>query len=154
MAFYDGPPIAHDNLSLDKPRPSELTKSLRTADLNDEQKGWFERAEHDDACLFFAVFWDHVLIGQFFLHDADWSKREALVGYHIFQAGERGRGSGTAALTLLCDYAAGELGLRRLVAITGIDNQASRRIASKSGFREIDPAREGTHLVVYQRLSP
>jgi RimJ/RimL family protein N-acetyltransferase len=127
-----------------------MATELRSAQLTEAERSWFERSKHDDACLFFAVYLDDVVIGQTFFHDADWSNHESLVGYHIFREEQRGKGTGTAALALLRDYGVRDLGLERLVAITGTDNRASRAIASKAGFREIGPAREGEHLVVYE----
>jgi RimJ/RimL family protein N-acetyltransferase len=152
MALYDGPAMSLGNVSLAKPAQSSLATALREAELTDDQKAWFERARHDDACFFFAVCRNNVLVGQAFFHDADWSKHESLVGYHIFRDDQRGHGSGTAALTLLCDYGAEHLRLRRLVAITSTDNRASRGVASRAGFREIGPAREGKHLVACERV--
>ena len=151
MAHYNGPVISRGGVSLVKPSRSRFARALREAELTDEQKSWFERAKHDDACFFFAVCRSNVLVGQAFFHDADWSKHEALVGYHIFRADQRGKGSGTAALTLLCEYGAQHLALQRLVAITGTENRASRGIASRVGFRDVGRAREGEHLVVYER---
>ncbi len=86
------------------------------------------------------------------LHDMDLGAGEGMVGYHIFRTRDRGRGYGTSALNALCSYAL-ELGLQRLVVITSVDNAASRRIAEKCGFRFIGPAREGPHLVVFERAS-
>ena len=151
MARYDGPEISAGGVSLVKPTSSSFARALRGADLTDEQQIWFERSAHDDACFFFGVRRDDVLVGQIFFHDAVWPKREALVGYHIFRSDQRGKGTGSAALALLCDYGAQELGLRRLIAITSTGNRASRSIASKVGFLDIGPAREGAHLVVYER---
>lgn len=150
MALYDGPDLSLGAVSLAAPSPTRFATALREADLAGEEHTWFERAKHDDACLFFAMHRDNVVVGQIFFHDADWPKHESLVGYHIFRTDQRGRGTGTAALKLLRDYGARDLGLQRVVAITSIDNRASRGIASKAGFREIGPAREGEHLVVYE----
>ena len=85
------------------------------------------------------------------LHDLDRDARTALVGYHIFRTTDRGHGIGTAALSLVCASVLGETMLRRLVAITGVENVASRRIAEKCGFVCIGAPREGAHLVAYER---
>ena len=84
------------------------------------------------------------------LHDIDRAEDAALVGYHIFDAADRGRGIGAAALSMLVEYALQELKLARLVAITGVDNIASQRIAAKCGFTCMGAAREGEHLVVFE----
>ena len=92
------------------------------------------------------------LVGQIFLHDMDPDQHEAMVGYHIFDAEQRGKGYGTAALDALCHYAFDKLGLGRIFMITSLENMASRRIAEKCDFRSIGPAREGPDLIVYERL--
>ena len=136
-----------------EPEPRQLLTALATTDLTDSQKDWFHRAQSDNWCFFFAVQRREGLIGQILVHDIDWTRSEALIGYHLFRPEDRGQGYGTAALRALCDYAFRTLGLRRLVIITSRDNVASRRIAAKAGFRELGVAREGPNLVVYQQLA-
>jgi ribosomal-protein-serine acetyltransferase len=109
------------------------------------------RAEHDEAIVYFCIRERDRLVGQIMLHDIDRDAGVALVGYHIFSAADRGRGIGTRALSLLCEFTARETALLRIVAITGVENIASQRIAMKCGFRKLGPAREGAHLVVYER---
>ena len=152
MAIYQGPPRPFRLISLVQPEPKHLLAALAVADLTDEEKGWFRRAQTDDGCFYFVVQRQERLIGQIVLHDIDRKEQEALIGYHVFQPEDRRQGFGSDALKAICDYAAGELRLRRLVVITSLDNLASRRIAIKADFREIGPAREGPQLVVYERL--
>ena len=153
MAVYEGQPVPAGSVSLVAP-PAELAAAAQDSpDLTEHQKQWCSRARSDDQYLYFVVQYLGQPIGQIMLHDIDRRKREALVGYHVFQPGDRERGYGTAALGALSEYALGELGLRRLVVITARDNAASRRIAAKAGFREVGPAREGPDLVCYERLA-
>ena len=153
MSIYKDAAIGIGDVELTPVAAVEMRAALSQADLPDDQKMWFERAEHDARCVYFGIRRAHELIGQIFLHDLEVARREAMVGYHVFQPSRRGRGYGSAALTAICSYAFGALRLRRLVAITSLDNAASRRIAEKCGFRELGAAREGPHLIVYERTS-
>jgi len=146
---YGGEPMQSGRVSLCAPTRRELSSAIAHSDLDEHQRGWFRRAERDDATLYFGVHVQDRVIGQIFLHDV--SGREAMVGYHVFRRADRRNGYGTEALSGLCEFALGGLAMRRLVAITGVGNAASRRIAMKCGFREIGAAREGPHLVCYER---
>jgi RimJ/RimL family protein N-acetyltransferase len=151
MAIYLGPPIGREGVSIHTPDSAVVEILLRMGDLTRHQTGWFARAYADDRVLYFGVTAFGRLVGQVLLHDLDRDARAALVGYHIFRIADRGSGIGTAALSLLCQSALDAEKLRRLVAITGVENVASRRTAEKCGFVCIGPAREGAHLVVYER---
>ena len=153
MSLYEGADVESGSVQITPTDAAQIASALDQADLSDDQKMWFVRAQRDEQCLYFSIRADRVLIGQVLLHDIDTAKHEAMVGYHIFQPSQRGRGFGTEALTALCAYAFGRMGIRRLVAITSLDNMPSRRIAAKCGFRELGAAREGPHLVVYERLA-
>ena len=152
MAIYQGPPRPFRLISLVQPEPKHLLAALAVADLTDQEKEWFRRAQRDDGCFYFVVQRQERLLGQVFLHDIDRNEQEALIGYHVFRSKDRRHGYGSDALRAICDYAAGELHLRRLLVITSLDNVASRRIAVKAGFRELGAAREGPQLVVCERL--
>ncbi len=152
MAIYQGPPRRFRLISLVQPEPKHLLAALAVADLTDEEKEWFRRAQRDDGCFYFVIQRQGRLIGQILLHDIDRKQQEALVAYHLFRPEDRHQGYGTDALRAIYDYASGELHLRRLVVITSLDNLAARRIAVKAGFREVGAAREGPQLVVYERL--
>ena len=148
--WYAGKPIHRcQAIMLVAPPSRELAAALARADLEAQQKAWFERARAEDTILYFAIQRDKRLIGQVLLHDR--TATDALVGYHLFFAADRRRGYGTEALSALCEFAFARLALLRLVAITDVGNEASRRIAIKCGFREIGAAREGPHLVCYER---
>ena len=152
MALYTGLLLEWDSIALVKPNAEDVSAALTTADIDESQKGWFERAQSQEDLLYFSVALGAKLIGQMFFHDIDPDHYEAMVGYHIFDAERQGRGYGTAALDALCHYAFQELGLGRIFMITSLENKASRRIAEKCDFRSIGPAREGPDLIVYERL--
>lgn len=60
--------------------------------------------------------------------------RRASVGIYIAPA-HRHNGIATAALALLCDYAAGTLGLHQLFATIALDNVPSKTLFTSAGFR-------------------
>jgi RimJ/RimL family protein N-acetyltransferase len=151
VTTYAGPPLRGGAVNL--AAPSVVTERLivaADADLEDDQQGWLGRAGTDAAILYFAVEHEGCVVGQIFLHDADWRSGGSMVGYHLFRASDRGRGYGGEALRLLVEHCRSTLRLRTLVSITSVENIASRRIAEKAGFVEAGAAREGAHLIVYK----
>lgn len=85
---------------------------------------------------------------------------DAEVGYWLGEAA-RGRGLTRRAVALLCDWALGPLGLRRLHLLVDLDNAASHAVARACGFRPIgeqhwshptDPAKDAICLA-YERLA-
>jgi RimJ/RimL family protein N-acetyltransferase len=153
MTLYNGAPLVGDPVSLVAPRPS-LARTTAKADLPDHSRAWLARSDEDQSCLYFEIRAAGRSVGQILLHDIEEQHRTAMVGYHIFRAGDRRQGFGSEALRLLVEYSRSSLGLRGLVAITSVENLASRRIAEKAGFVESGAAREGPHLVVYSRTLP
>ena len=71
----------------------------------------------------------------------------------------RGRGYGTEALTLLCDYARLALGMHQLAAVVAIDNEPSKALFDSAGFVTagrlrswLRSANHYTDVLLYQRL--
>lgn len=75
-------------------------------------------------------------IGLIDLYDFDPKNRRAGVGIIIMEKGERNKGAGTEALSLLMKYAFSILDLRQLFANVGEENTASIRLFSKLGFEK------------------
>ena len=150
MTLYAGLALELPPVSLTAPDTAETQRALGAAEIEAQQTTWLARSSREEDCLYFAVRASGRLVGQIMLHDIDAGRRVALVGYHIFRGRDRRQGYGTAALRLLCDYALGELHLRRLVAITGRENIASQALALTAGFRCTGTAREGPHLLTYE----
>ncbi|WP_254548984.1 GNAT family N-acetyltransferase [Catellatospora tritici] len=71
--------------------------------------------------------------------------RSANLGYWV-DAGQTGRGLATAAVAVACRIADERLGLHRLQAGTLVDNAASQRVLTKSGFEHIGTARDYLHI--------
>lgn len=97
-------------------------------------------------------------IGCIDLCDFEPRDRRAFVGIALLPH-FRGRGFGTEALRLVCDYAKETLGLHQLAAQIAYDNDASHGLFSKCGFRTCGSMRSwlrrGPHYVdalLYQLL--
>jgi RimJ/RimL family protein N-acetyltransferase len=56
----------------------------------------------------------------------------------------QGQGIGTAAVAALVSRLTAAPGIRRLTAVTGAQNTASRRLLERQGFRITDPLRTQT----------
>ncbi|GAA3597480.1 GNAT family protein [Kribbella ginsengisoli] len=134
--LYTGPPLADGPVSL---------ASVRDADVHE----WAERAVSDPSMLYFGIFRSDVLVGQIFLHDRDDTLQEALVGYHLFTATNRGQGIGTRALRLLQRHVTDHLDLKRLIVITSRDNIPSQRLALTCGFALAGAPREDPTGLLY-----
>ncbi|MGN6242049.1 MAG: GNAT family N-acetyltransferase [Motilibacteraceae bacterium] len=60
----------------------------------------------------------------------------ATLGYQVAE-GSTGRGVGTAAVGIVLDLAARELGVTRVVAVTGAGNVASQKVLSRNAFEKL-----------------
>lgn len=84
----------------------------------------------------FAITLDDMFAGQVMIgnvmRDPLWS---AYVGYWI-GSHAAGRGVTTAAVAMVLDHTFGQVGLHRIEATVRPENQASRRVLAKLGFRE------------------
>lgn len=137
MAFYTGSGYWQDGVSIGRP----AFGPLRAGAAGGFARWFFEALERDDVC-YFSIYVGRTLVGQILLHDIDTSTGESLVGYHIFEPSQRGRGTGTKALTLLKRFAAERTKLRKLVIITSRDNCASQLLARRCGFLLTGTSRE------------
>ena len=113
---------------------------------------WYDEARGRDDVVYFGIWEGEGQVGQIFLHDIDRSKSSALIGYHIFEVRDRGRGIGRQALAHLVDYAWRNANLRELIIITGKDNKASCRLAVRCGFELVGAAREQPNRDLVYRL--
>lgn len=85
------------------------------------------------------------IVGVVGLHAIDWVNRNTSIGYWLAE-GARGRGLMTTAVSALLDHAFGELELHRIEIHCAPENQPSRAIPERLGFREEAHLRE-TELV-------
>jgi RimJ/RimL family protein N-acetyltransferase len=81
----------------------------------------------------FLAFAEDELVGSFSVMELDLDARYGEIGYWV-AAPARGRGLATRALTLLRDWAAGELGLELIHLLIHEDNVRSRRLAERTAF--------------------
>jgi RimJ/RimL family protein N-acetyltransferase len=151
--LYVGPPLIDGLVSLAAVRPAEVDECL-TDPIVRHSMVWADRAVSDPSMLYFGIFRSGILVGQIFLHDRDDELREALVGYGLFAAANRGQGIGTTALRLLQHHVAESLDLKRLIVITSADNPASQRLALRCGFTLAGAPREDPTGLLYSWPTP
>lgn len=150
--LYDGEPVGAAAIRLVAPRIAEVARA-ETGETDEYGKWsrWFDAAAGEDTIIYFSVEHKGEIVGEVFLHDIDRARREALVGYRIFEAQRRGTGTGTAALSLLVQWAADCGEVDSLVVIARSDNLASCRLAEHVGFAYTGRAREDAGRAVYRR---
>src|SRR3954471_21747880 len=81
----------------------------------------------------FLAFAGDELVGAFSVMELDLEAHYGEIGYWV-AAPARGRGLATRALTLLRDWAIGELGLERIELLIHTENDRSQRLAERTGF--------------------
>ena len=81
--------------------------------------------------------YDDVAIGMIDLFDFDFKNRRAGVGILIKETGNRLKGFGQEALKLLIDYSFRHLDLHQLYCNISEDNDASIKLFSNQGFKNI-----------------
>ena len=126
------------------------------------ERTWLGRYDHADGSRAgFAVVdeADGSFLGMAALVTLDLDGRQAEAGY-IVSPEARGRGVASRALTLLTDWALGELGLERVELRITNGNDASMRVAEKCGYVREGVLRsvhfkqgERSDVVVYSRLA-
>ncbi len=92
---------------------------------------------------------DERVLGDLGTHGPPDSKGCVEIGYSLAPS-TRGQGLGTAAVAAFIQRLAAVPGIRRLTAVTGVENTASRRLLERQGFRLADPV-PGTDEVRYTR---
>ena len=97
-------------------------------------------------------------VGAIDISDFDARDRRGFVGISIAEC-HRGKGYGSEALALLCDFARTTLGMHQLAAVVAVDNAASRSLFDSAGFATagrlrswIRTAQHYTDVLLYQRL--
>src|SRR5699024_5470828 len=110
----------------------------------DGEVAWFEQTVKDDRIAMFTIyeFPNFRPIGNVDLHDIDIRNRTAELGILIGENDARGRGIGTEAVRLACDYRFHALYLHSMMLTTGEWNIAAQKAYVKAGFRECGRRRE------------
>lgn len=116
----------------------ELMRLLgRANSVSAEEHGeWFARIRERTDCQYFSIETndDRVHIGNIWLWDIDRRHRRAELRIVIGEAAHVGRGEGTEAISLLCDYAFEHLSLHKIYAYVLAINPRARRSFEKAGF--------------------
>lgn len=101
----------------------------------------------------------HQIIGVIGLHSIDWYNKQTSIGYYLSE-GYEGKGIMTKCVQTLLDYIFNYLKLHRVEIRCGIQNEKSRAIPKRLGFKEEGIIRDGEYLynhyhdlVVYGILS-
>ena len=102
---------------------------------------------------------DGECVGLVWLNVREADQTSGSVGYWLLPSA-RGRGIATRAVRLLSGWAAGDLGVTNLRLTTEPENERSRRVAERSGFRQTDVLRHSATIdgrwinqVVYELVS-
>ena len=123
----------------------DVTRFLRSQPMTLEQEyRWFDSAIHDPSKKLFTIFElpTEEPIGTIDLHEIDTINRTASLGIMIGEASARGRGLGTEAVRLICDYGFNVLNLHSIHLLTAGWNIAGQRAYVKAGFKEVGRMRE------------
>jgi RimJ/RimL family protein N-acetyltransferase len=112
------------------PEPSARDVLVRNAERWAHGSPTFSICDLDGACQ-----------GLVWLNIREQDRSTGFVGYWLVPAG-RGRGLATSAVRLIADWAFRELKLTNIRLTTAPDNQRSQRLAQRSGFRRLEPARK------------
>jgi len=142
--IYDADPIGDGDVQIGAPVDAPACG-------DSELLRWYEDARRRDDIVYFGIWKTGRQVGQIFLHDIDRTKSSGMIGYHIFNEEDRGRGIGTQTLAHLVNYARAA-GLRELTIITGKNNTASCRLAVRCGFELAGVAREHPDRDLVYRL--
>jgi RimJ/RimL family protein N-acetyltransferase len=101
-----------------------------------EHERWFAALPDKSDCAYFAIetIEDARHIGNIWLWNIDARHRRAELRILIGSPGDHGRGAGTEAIRLLCEYAFERLNLHKVYAyVLGI-NERARRAFERAGF--------------------
>lgn len=123
----------------------ETTRFLRMGVYHPEQEEkWFDNLMSDERTQYFTIYElpDLRPIGGVDLHEIDIRHRTAEVGIMIGEADARGKGYGTEATRLICDFGFNGLGLHSISLMTFEWNIAGQKAYEKAGFKEFGRRRE------------
>lgn len=95
-----------------------------------------EEITHNDNQIKFIIEKEGDEIGTIMLFDIDRTYRHAEFGAFMVEPEKHGEGIGTTALQLLLEYAFDELNMHRIAGGYIEDNDASRKVQERFGFKE------------------
>ena len=140
-------PIRRDLIPLYQAWINDLsvTRFLRNAPMAlDQEVTWYEGVLRDTRMAYFTIYElpNYRPIGGVDLHNIDLKNRSAEVGIMIGEKNARGRGFGTEAVRLVCDYGFHAMELNSIWLLTFGWNVAGQKAYLKAGFKEIGRRRQ------------
>lgn len=123
----------------------DTTRFLRMGIYSLENEvSWYENTSRGDSTAYFTIYEKSTMkpIGGVDLHAIDLVNRTAELGIMIGDPDARGKGYGTEAVQLMCDFAFNALGLNSVMLLTYEFNIAGQKAYTKAGFREFGRRRK------------
>lgn len=123
----------------------ETTRFLRMDVFSlENEEDWYEKTAKGDSRAYFTIYEQPDLrpIGGVELFKLDNANRTAELGIMIGDPNARGRGYGTEAVKLACDFGFNALGLHNIMLMTFEWNIAGQKAYEKAGFKEIGRRRQ------------
>lgn len=123
----------------------ETTRFLKMGVMSlDAEESWYDRIAKGDDIVYFAIYEKTTMqpIGGVNFHNINHEHRKAELGIMIGEKDLRGKGYGTEAVKLMCDFGFNAMGLNSIMLLTSGWNTAGQRAYEKAGFNEIGRRRE------------
>lgn len=111
---------------------------------HENEVDWYETVARSTTNSYFTIYElpEYRPIGGVNLHGIDRLHRKAELGIMIGEPDARGKGYGTEAVMLMCDFGFNALGLNSIMLLTSGWNVAGQKAYVKAGFTEIGRRRE------------
>lgn len=140
-------PIRRDLIPLYQAWINDLsvTRFLASSPMSlDQEMNWYENVLKDSRMVYFTIYElpSYRPIGGVDLHGIDLRNRCAELGIMIGEQNARGRGLGTEAVRLACDYGFHALELNSIWLLTYGWNIAGQKAYVKAGFKEVGRRRQ------------
>lgn len=117
--------------------------AMQVTSLESEEQ-WYEKVAGGKDITYLCIYENESMrpIGGVNLHNYNAAHRRAELGIMIGESDLRGKGYGTEAVQLMCDYGFNAMGLNSIMLITTAYNIAGQKAYEKAGFKEIGRRRE------------
>lgn len=108
------------------------------------EEDWYQTVAAGKDIVYFTIYEKSSMrpIGGVNLHHINAMHRKAELGIMIGEKDQRGKGFGTEAVQLMCDFGFNALGLNSIMLLTSEWNVAGQRAYIKAGFREMGRRRD------------
>lgn len=124
---------------LDDLANDEFTERSRLPNTPSRMKSYFEKANSPNGDLVFLGIYDNETgkhIGNISYKNINWSCRRGWLGYLVGDPDFRGKGIAADAILMFMLYGFNKLNFNRIFTTVSAPNEASRRLAEKSGLKE------------------